>query len=203
MTTFALGGTFDPIHNGHVFAAQCVSNLLGSVPVQMIVAGNPQLRRCPEASPIDRWEMLRLACADEQFLVPNDIELDHDKPTLTADTLALLQGSSSHPVVWLIGSDAVRGLSQWHRLEEIKQRASLIVLRRGEEPNSKALDDFVAVEDIESILDRSGSYFVVEQEMLDVSASRVRHQIKQDSPISSMVHPSVEEYIIRRKLYRT
>lgn len=203
MVTVVLGGTFDPIHNGHVFAAKLVSELLGDVPVQMVIAGNPRLRNTPEASQRDRWKMVQLSCAGERLLIPNDIELQGDKPTLTADTLALMHGSHDHPVVWLIGSDAVEGIQRWHRSEEIRQKASLVVLRRGSHTNPINVDGFVPVEDISSIVDRSGSYFVVEHDMLDISATLVRRRIKEGLAIASLVHPSVREYIIEYKLYRT
>lgn len=203
MTTVVLGGTFDPIHNGHVFAAKLVSGLLGNVPVQMVVAGNPRLRNSPEASQRDRWKMTQLSCADDPLLVPNDIELQGDKPTLTADTLALLHGSREEPVVWLIGSDAVAGIHRWHRSEEISQKASLVVLLRGLHTNPIGVEGFEPLEDISSVVERSGSFFVVEHDMLDISATLVRSRIKEGSAISSLVHPSVREYIIEHKLYRT
>ena len=144
-----------------------------------------------------------LACDDEGLLVPNAIELNRNKRTTTADTLFRLGGEADKPVVWVIGSDAVAGLPRWNRVKEIVERASLVVLHRANTSRPDEVPGFERVEDILEVTTRSGRYYVVEREMLNISATLVRGRVRMALPISSFVHPSVREYIIERKLYRT
>ena len=201
--TVVFGGTFDPVHNGHLFAANTVSRLLGHIPVQIVVAGNPRLRGSTAASESARWDMVQLACAEHECLIPNEIELHQEGPTLTADTVLQMQGEPSRPVVWIVGSDAMSGLHKWRKVDELRQRASFVVLCRLNYPLLSDVPGFERTNEIQQVRDRSGRFHAVQEEMPNISATLVRYRIKNDLSISSMVHPSVRDYIIKYDLYRT
>ena len=174
------GGTFDPIHNGHL---RVVVELLSRKIIDSIVlipAGQPRLRSAePVADGKTRLEMCKLAIQDlpagikEHFAV-SDIEINRDGPTFAIDTVNELNKSGAE-LFWIIGSDAYANIDKWHRADELKDLVNFIVIDR---PGST---------EEESALDIGA---------LDISATKVR----QDQELHG-VSPSVRKFILERKLY--
>ena len=174
------GGTFDPIHNGHL---RVVVELLSRKIVDSIVlipAGQPRLRNAePVADGKSRLEMCNLAIQDlpvgiKDLVTVSDIEINRDGPTYAIDTVNELTKSSAE-LFWIIGSDAYTNIDKWHRAEELKELVNFIVIDR---PGST---------EEESALDIGA---------LDISATKVR----QDQELHG-VSPSVRKFILERKLY--
>ena len=174
------GGTFDPIHNGHL---RVVVELLSRKIVDSIIlipAGQPRLRNAaPIADGNTRLEMCKLAIKDlpavikEQVSV-SDIEIKRLGPTYSIDTVTEL-GKTGTELFWIIGSDAYANIDEWHRAKEFKELVNFIVIDR---PGST---------EEESALDIGA---------LDISATKVR----QDQELHG-VSPSVRKFILERKLY--
>lgn len=125
------GGTFDPIHIGHLRAAWEAAEALGA-DVSLVPAKVPPHRPQPVASAEQRAAMLRVALAGQRRLRLDLRELHRDGPSYTFDTLASLRGEigAARPLVLLIGADAFAGLSSWYRWRELFELAHMCVLTR-------------------------------------------------------------------------
>ena len=127
-----LGGTFDPIHNGHLHAATSAAAALDLERVNLVLAARPKHRAQPFASIEHRWAMLELAVAGNERLRADDREIRRGTATYTVETLeeVRVRYGAEMPLVWLLGWDAYRGLPTWHRWRELARLAHLAVLQR-------------------------------------------------------------------------
>jgi nicotinate-nucleotide adenylyltransferase len=126
------GGTFDPVHDGHVAIARGAADALGIDSGLLIPAGDPPHRAAPHAPGALRAEMLRRAFADDARFRVDERELHRSTPSYTVDTLADLRAEfgAEQPLVLLLGADAFLGLPGWHRWQEIPRLAHLAVFAR-------------------------------------------------------------------------
>ncbi len=126
-----LGGTFDPVHYGHLRFADEVRRSLGLKELHLVPAGDPPHRSGPVASAADRLAMLRLAVAEFPGLVVDSREVDRAGKSYTVLTLeALRREDAQRPLLLLVGADAFRGLPSWHRWRELFALAHLVVVAR-------------------------------------------------------------------------
>lgn len=126
-----LGGTFDPIHYGHLRFGSAVRSALGFAQVNVIPAGVPPHREAPVASPSDRLAMTQLGCAEFPGLVADDREVRRVGPSYTVVTLQELHNEDrNRPLALLLGTDALQGLAAWHRWEQLFTLAHLVVVER-------------------------------------------------------------------------
>ncbi|HEY0199302.1 MAG TPA: nicotinate-nucleotide adenylyltransferase [Rhodanobacter sp.] len=124
------GGTFDPVHLGHLNAAWEAAELLDAE-VRMMPARVPPHRPAPIADALQRTAMLRAALSGQSRLVLDARELDRDGPSYTIDTLhGLRADEGGRPLVLLLGADAFAGLPSWHRWHELFEVAHVAVLHR-------------------------------------------------------------------------
>lgn len=205
------GGTFDPVHVGHVHAATAVCDALEIAEVRMLLSARPGHRRETGASISQRWRMLELACADDPRLVPDDLEVRRaqrmGRPSYTVETLEEIRHREPRAVVtWVVGSDAYRELTSWHRWRDVLELANLVVLHR---PGARvALPDTLEALTAERRLharpsDPAGGILVLEAPMLDVSATRVREALAASRPweVADLLPPAVYTYIKEYHLY--
>lgn len=126
-----LGGTFDPVHYGHLRAALEVGEALALGEVRMLPSARPPHRPQPAASAEHRFEMLRLATRGQDFLVADDSELRRPGPSYMVDTLTgFRERLGAVPLVLIIGQDAANGLDRWHRWRRLFELAHIAVMRR-------------------------------------------------------------------------
>lgn len=126
-----LGGTFDPVHYGHLRLADDVRRALHLPEVRLVPAGDPPHRRPPHAAAHDRVAMLDLAVRGFPGLVVDTREIDRRGKSYTVDTLAgLRREMPDRPLLLLVGADAFRGLPTWHRWRELFELAHLVVVPR-------------------------------------------------------------------------
>src|SRR5450631_1836081 len=132
-----VGGTFDPIHYGHLRLAAEVSAALGLFQVRLIPAGIPPHRPPPVASGADRLAMTELGCAEFPGLVADRREILRPGPSYTVATLQALHAEdTTRPLALIIGSDAFAGLAGWHRWEQLFTLAHMVVVERPGAPTS-------------------------------------------------------------------
>lgn len=145
MLTVHYGGTFDPIHNGHLAIARAARDTL-QAPVALLPAADPPHRPAPGASAPQRARMLALALAGESGLGVDLRELRRAGPSYTIDTLAELRAEHGPhaALAWLIGEDSLRGLERWHRWTELLGLAHLVVAARAGTGLETALPTAVA-----------------------------------------------------------
>lgn len=204
-----LGGTFDPIHNGHLHAGRAAAALLKLERVHLVLAARPSHRAQPSATIAQRWAMLRLAVADESVLVADDREVRRGAQSYTVETLEELrvECGARAPLVWLLGWDAYRELPTWRRWQELLKLAHLAVLRRpGSDTELDAtMHAFTAAHRVDdaALLHRSpaGALLLFSTPMLSISSSDIRARLSRDESVSQLLPQSVSTYIENHQLY--
>jgi nicotinate-nucleotide adenylyltransferase len=206
-----LGGTFDPVHLGHLHAARTVRDALACAEVRLVLAARPSHRSTPVASIEDRWAMLRLAVAGEPGLVADDSEVNRGTPSYTIESLRAARDvrGPTVPLAWIVGWDAYRLLPTWKAWRSLLEVGHLVVVRRPGE--SDGLDPEVAAFTVAhrthdpARLQRSpaGAVYVLEAGMLDVSASEIRARCGRGEAVAHLLPESVWTYICSNQLYGT
>lgn len=184
------GGTFDPIHNGHLHV---IKQLLLSNRVESIIlvpAGEPLLRERPIASGLDRLAMCRAALEILSDLGKrvevNPLEVDRKGPSYAIETAkALIQANPGKEMAWIIGSDAYQRIESWHESEKLQELISFIVIERPQ----GAKDDFF--DEIDPL----------EIDALDISATEIRSLLATKKPVSHLIPATVLRYIESKGLY--
>lgn len=199
------GGTFDPVHVGHVHAAQRVREQLGLATVQMILAARPGHRGATGASEAHRWAMLELACAQSPGLVANDSELSRGGESYTVLTLEDLHAAMPGAVpCWILGHDAFVTLPEWYRWQELMDLCNLIVLQRpgNAAPAPPSLTQMCGAHEVDDLdPSRVGQIRRLAIPMLDVSATLIRRKIAAGESVSHLLADPVCAYIKHHKLY--
>ncbi len=186
-----MGGTFDPIHLGHLVAGSEVLHAFNLDRVIFMPAGDPW-QRPAEADAEDRLIMTSLAVAGFARFAVSRIELDRRGPTYTADSFETLRSFHGPDVdVFLIaGADAVLNLSTWKKLERLKELVEIVAVTR---PGSE-LKTFRQTDDLPTV-------HVHEMPGIDISATLIRDRVRRGEPIDFLVPPEVARYIRQHGLY--
>ena len=203
------GGTFDPVHRGHVDAARDARLALGIADFRLLPAGDPPHRSHTGAPAEDRLAMLALAIKGEEGLGIDRSELDRPGPSYMVDTLtALRPEAGEHPLVLVVGQDAANGLDQWHRWTELLHLAHLVVVTRpGEQPRyagtlAQVLDE-ARVADPQA-LQRAPAGYTLDLPIAenDISSTELRARLRAGEDVSAWLSEGVRAHIRRRGLYR-
>ncbi|HUH92579.1 MAG TPA: nicotinate-nucleotide adenylyltransferase [Casimicrobiaceae bacterium] len=209
-----LGGTFDPIHYGHLRLAADVRAALGLAEVRLVPAGVPPHRPPPVASAEDRFAMTVLGCEEFAGLAADRVEIDRPGPSYTVATLeALHRRDPSRPLALVVGSDAFAGLAQWWRWERLFTLAHFIVVERPGAPTiERALVDPVRAEwrsrlvADASQLERAsaGSIVRIAVTPQPIAARVIRAELAKGDVdrVRGLLPASVLDYIDRNRLYR-
>jgi len=207
-----LGGTFDPIHIGHLRSAVEVAEFLDVEQVRLVPANNPAHRSAPACSSEQRLKMLQLATANEPKLQVDSREYLRSGPSYMVETLISLRQEfgASIPVILVLGMDAFLDLADWYRWLEIPELAHLLLLTRpgdsGMERASDELQHFLDLREVKcktSLLnDCCGNILVTRLSQIDVSASYIRNAIRQGQSIRYLVPEPVFDFIHDHKIYR-
>jgi nicotinate-nucleotide adenylyltransferase len=209
------GGTFDPVHNGHLAVARAARDMLHAE-VALVPAHDPPHKAATRADARQRAEMLDLAIAGEAGLSVDRRELGRDGPSYTFDTLGSLRGErgESAPIAWLIGADSLLQLHTWHRWRELFARAHIVAVQRpGSEVDARRLRE-QAPEVLAEIGDRwlppsalaeaahGGFALLPMPELRPESSTDLRRRIQAGADWAGWVPPPVAAYIVRHGLYR-
>lgn len=199
--TAILGGTFDPIHAGHIHASRIARDALDTPSVTLLLAARPS-HRSAHAGVEHRWRMLELVAETDASLIPSDVEVSRPGPSYTVDTLADVAGDD--PLVWLIGRDALEDIHSWRQVERLASLCHLLVLDRpgGARTRPTAPVGFRFVEDARQLAARSsGGLAWLTDPMLDISASQVRRLIARGEDAGALLTAEVWSYIRAHGLY--
>jgi nicotinate-nucleotide adenylyltransferase len=194
-----LGGTFDPIHDGHLAIARSVRDSLDLEQVVFIPAGIPPHKPGQRVTPgVDRAAMIALAIAGDPSLGLNTIELDRPGPSYAVDTLAALAGaraSEARTLEFVLSAEAFAGFPTWREPGRILELARLAVVpRAGARPIDEAwMDSFLPGW-------RERVDFV-DGPVVDVSASVIRDRVRAGASIDGLVPAAVADYIRAHRLY--
>ncbi len=201
-----LGGTFNPVHYGHLSIASQIAWQLDAT-VHLVLSARPPHRE-GVASARQRWEMLKLASRGHPRLLPDRRELDRDGPSYMVDTLrAFREEFPQAPVSLVLGSDAAAGLASWHSSGELARLANLVIVRRpgmAEDVAPGLLSELgyaqvTQPEDLDCL--EGGRVYSMETVALEISASAIRELVCNGGPIDYMTPPAVVDLIARERPY--
>lgn len=200
-----LGGTFDPVHIGHLRLAIEVLESLALDEVRMIVSARPPHRDGPSASAEHRLAMLRCAVESDSGLVVDDRECLRDGASYTVDTLESLRDELGFDaeIFLLLGSDAFMQLESWHRWRRIPELARLAVIVRpgyAEEEFAEAITG--VLRGLLSPNQGEARAEIVEVPPLQVSATRVRALLAAGGSVRHLLPQAVLDYIFAHDLYQ-
>lgn len=207
-----LGGTFDPIHYGHLRLAEEAREALGLGAVRLIPAGQPPHRGEPASTAADRLAMARLAAAGNPALEVDAGEVMAARPSYTVLTLARLRAElgAQRPLVLILGADAFAGLPSWHRWEELFGLAHIAVANRPGYDGLATLPPALAaacagrLRTDPAVLRRApaGSVIPFSMTPLAISASLIRARVGAGRSVRYLLPPEVVDYIAAHALYR-
>lgn len=207
-----LGGTFDPIHNGHLAMARCARDTLHLSRVLLIPAGSPWQRQ-PRASADDRLRMTELAICNEPTLEIDDCEIRRLAPTYTIDTLQELRQihGDDQPFCLILGSDAFLNLTTWHAWKTLLDLTHIVILCRPgfnlpTQLNPESLRQaWLARQTDWSALHRfpSGKISALPMPPMPISSTQIRHALAHFLPApEGLIPANVLDYIETHQLYR-
>lgn len=206
-----LGGTFDPVHFGHMQLASDAIETLKLDQLRCVPAGKPPHRAPPAASAADRLRMAQLAFGDMPRCEIDAAEILKEAPSWTIDTLERLRAELSEAaLVLIVGADAFLGLPTWHRWQEINGLAHLAVANRpGSALDISRMPSGLAsvwqrsyIEDFTQLRDKPAGYLVsFTMTPCPISATQIRQTVNRGESISALVCAPVATYIHQHHLY--
>jgi len=198
-----LGGTFDPIHRGHLQIATRVLAQLGLQQLQLMPCALPVHRDQPHASPEHRCAMIHLAIEGNADLFLNTLELERDGPSYSVDSLQQIRRKTDASLALVLGADAFNGFAGWKSPREILRLAHLVVCYR---PGFEVEADLFAEQRVDSAVELSsraaGCILLLRVDAVDCSSSAVRAALHRGETARQYLAPPVADYIDQHNLYR-
>ncbi len=195
MKTGLFGGTFDPIHNGHIKVAQAAKNSLGLDRVIFIPAGAPPHKTDKKVSDKEhRLFMTRLA-ADAVGAEVSDWEIRQDKKSYSVDLVRHFKEElPEDELFFIIGADSFRDLPLWYRYRDLLSMCTFLVVSRPDVPKETMLSKYAGDE-------KAPRVFFLDDILVDISSTQIRETVADGGDISRLVPPEVFDYIKTHKLY--
>ncbi|MFT5425290.1 MAG: nicotinate-nucleotide adenylyltransferase [Gammaproteobacteria bacterium] len=210
-----LGGTFDPVHNGHLHLATTCLKELNLTELRFIPLNNPAHRPAPVASTEQRLEMLNLAIEDHSLLKVDDCELQRDEVSYTINTLKQIRGKIDEtPLCMLIGMENFKTLNSWHQWKSLLDYAHIVIANRPMNDNESS--DGVSIhEEMKNFMENSitqtiedlhqqaaGLIFQLDIPMLDISSTQIKNNIRNNLNSASLLPNKVLDFIKTHHLYK-
>ena len=188
--TALFGGSFDPIHNGHIALARAVrEHDLADEVWFLITPQNPHKQGCRLTDENDRLRMVQCALDGEERMTASDFEFSLPRPSYTINTLnALERAYPDREFLLLMGADNWRKIDKWYKGDEIMSRFGIIVYPRDNDETLPALPDNVKW---------------LQSPLYNISSTEIREAIAQGNDIQEWLHPSVLAYIKEKELYKS
>jgi nicotinate-nucleotide adenylyltransferase len=195
MRKLCFGGSFNPIHHGHLICARAVAEAKGFDQVVLIPSALPphKLQETELAPPQHRLQMCRLAVAGDPLFDVSDLELTRSGPSYTIDTARELRRQGWDRVAWLIGADMVPILPKWHQPDDVLREVKLMVMARP----GWSIDWSGLPQPYQRLAGQ-----VVETPLIDISATMIRRRVKAARSIRYLTPHSVVDYIAAHNVYR-
>ncbi len=193
-----LGGTFDPVHLGHIKMAEEAREALGLAEVILVPAGQPMSKAADRVTPPEqRARMLRLAVAGKPHLKVSDMEIERPGPSYTVDTIAALKKryGGKAEIYFILGYDSLAQLPEWHEPGRIIEMCTLVAVPRPGylRPRLAALE--------KSLPGISQKVVFLDKPRLDISGTAIREKVRKHEAIDQIVPRLVGEYIRKHGLY--
>lgn len=208
--TALFGGTFDPIHNGHLQSAISLAQEIGLQQVILLPNHVPPHRPAPQASTEDRLAMLRLAIADKPLFTLDDQELQRTTPSYALTTLQTIryQQGSKFPLAFIVGLDSLITIDRWYQWQSLLNYCHLIVCARPGYPINHATPP------VQDWLQRhrtsapdflhqqpQGLIYLADTPLIAISSTEIRQRLQQQKPCDHLLPAAVCDYIQQQGLY--
>lgn len=207
-TVGLLGGTFDPVHHGHLDVACAAQRALALDEVWLVPARQPPHRTPPVASAAHRFAMVALALAGQPHLRVSDVEMNVDGPSYTIDTLGRLEAAQpalAGSLIFIAGADAFRDITTWRRWQDLLDRTHFAVVSRPGLPAAALrteLPDLAArMFDAPCTKTAAPGIFLIDEVTADVSSTEVRSRLATSQVVPGLLPDLVAEYAVRHGLY--
>ncbi|MFS2223609.1 nicotinate-nucleotide adenylyltransferase [Pantoea sp. B65] len=204
------GGTFDPIHYGHLRPVEALARQVGLQQVTLLPNNLPPHRPQPAASAAQRVAMVKLAIADRPLFRLDERELQRATPSWTVETLAelRLERGDRQPLAFIIGQDSLLSLHTWHRWQDLLSLCHLLVCQRpgyATKMESAELQQWLDAHltDDTTLLHRqpAGLIFLADTPLVPVSATEIRQRRRRGESLDDLLPPAVTAFIDREGLY--
>ena len=206
-----LGGTFDPVHNGHILPAKHVAQWLGLAQIYLMPANIPPHKSSVSASAKQRVDMVKLVCGDDELFTCDEREINRTTLSYTVDTLREIK--QAHPdqiIFFIIGMDSLLTFPQWHQWQDILTLCHLVVNCRPDYPLEKLTPCHQALlkkhqldktTSPQSITQQAGYILFPPEIACDISSTQIRNNIKNNKKCEHLLPNKVENYIRDNQLY--
>lgn len=203
------GGTFDPIHYGHLRTAFELLQSLRLSEIRFLPCGIPPHRDMPEAGGRERLELVRAAISGQPGFILDDRELSRDGPSYSVDTLLDLRAAFPHRSLCLmVGMDAFLGLPKWYQWRQLLQLAHIVVAHRPgwRQPDMGPLGELLVdrgtgnTEDLHTA--RAGRIYIHAVTQLEISSSAIRERVRRGGDPRFLMPDAVRDLIMDQGLYR-
>jgi nicotinate-nucleotide adenylyltransferase len=210
------GGTFDPIHNGHIYPILEAAKKANIKKVALMPCYIPSHKNPAVASSEDRLKMVELVCAEHPLFYPDSRDINRGKPTFSVDSLKeIREAMPTTPLCFFIGTDSLQNLLKWHKWQTLFSLCHFVVCaRKGE--SVKALkthsDDDLQ---LQTLLNKrqtftpttlhnslAGHIYVANTQILTVSSSKIRQKLHNNQTVIDFLPPKILDYIQQHKLYQ-
>lgn len=196
------GGTFDPVHLGHIAVAAAAAEQIGAEKVVFVPARRSPLKgSLPKGGAEHRLAMIAIAIAENEKFEASDFELNKPSPSYTLQTVRKFQADygSGCSIYWLVGADGINDLQYWHAVEELIDACNLCTMCRAgcEQPDYTKFESIWGRSRVEK-LQRN----IIQTPLVDVSSTEIRKRLAAGEDVAGMLHDGVAEYIRRHALYR-
>ncbi|NKB77419.1 MAG: nicotinate-nucleotide adenylyltransferase [Gammaproteobacteria bacterium] len=200
------GGTFDPIHFGHINTVASVASQTGLKSVFFIPSAIPPHRPQPQANAQHRLEMTCIAIDGHPQFNIDDRELRRQNPSYMVDTVFSLKSENPENRYCLIlGMDALLGLEQWHRWQSLLDQLHFIVMQRPGWSEPSTLPEWWRNRQAETFrqlqLSKAGRIYPIKIDPIDISATDIRNRLKKGKDVSQLIPDGVHRYICENQLY--
>lgn len=203
-----LGGTFDPIHNGHIQIAEIILKTLQLERIEFIPSFQPPHRHQPIASAADRLAMVKLAIQSHPNFHANEIEIAREGISYSVDTLtALRKQIPDQPLCFILGADAFSAFHRWHEWRKIASLVHLIIVDRpsAEPPSDPEIQTLLHENQTRNLTDLqkniAGKIYYLDNSLIDISATKIRYAIQSGEKDIRGLDKAVQNYIIDHNIY--
>ncbi|MFR6142105.1 MAG: nicotinate-nucleotide adenylyltransferase [Finegoldia sp.] len=193
-----MGGTFDPIHIGHLILAMEAINYKKLDEVWFVPTGNPNFKQDKKVTDkLTRYEMVKLSTQDNDKFKVCDYEIEKSGVTYSWETMKYFRENYEHDFYFIMGEDSLISVETWENAEDFLKNTKILACIRRQEENSK-LDEKIS--DL-----KSKGYFVekIPTSFIDISSTKIREKAKSNQDFRYFIPEKVYEYIVRNKLYES
>ena len=196
------GGTFDPVHLGHIIVAAAAAETIKAERVVFIPAKKSVLKTAdPKAGRRDRCRMINIAIAQEKDFELSDYELNKDGPDYTIETVRHFKNryANTAHLYWLVGADAAVLLPQWYKIDELIEVCTISVMHRAgyPEPDFSGFENKFGKKHLAKLQSN-----VIKTPLVNISSSEIRRRLAERADVTGMMPVGVVDYIYKLGLYR-